>query len=79
MAQSDAGLKTGNLALIRFFFCAQYRAESTMVLRNRGLFAVDKTPLLYLARPHKRLSTTSTGNALNSSFPEASSSDPIPR
>jgi hypothetical protein len=49
-AQSDAGLKTGDLAVTEFLVCAQYRAESTLVLKNGGQLSPDKTPLLYLSR-----------------------------
>ena len=49
-AQSDAGLKTGDLAVTEFLVCAQYRAESALVLKNGGQLSPDKTPLLYLSR-----------------------------
>jgi hypothetical protein len=49
-AQSEAGLKTGDLALTEFLVCAQYRAESALVLKNGGQLSPDKTPLLYLSR-----------------------------
>jgi len=49
-AQTDAGLKTGDLALTEFFVCAQYRAESAFVLKNGGELSPDKTPLLYLGK-----------------------------
>jgi hypothetical protein len=49
-AQTDAGLKTGDIALTEFFVCAQYRAESSFVLKNGGQLAPDRTPLLYLSK-----------------------------
>jgi hypothetical protein len=49
-AQTDAGLKTGDIALTEFFVCAQYRAESAFLLKNGGQLAPDKTPLLYLSK-----------------------------
>jgi hypothetical protein len=49
-AQSEAGLNTGDLALTEFLVCAQYRAESALVLKNGGQLSPDKTPLLYLSR-----------------------------
>jgi hypothetical protein len=49
-AQSEAGLKTGDLALTEYLVCAQYRSESALVLKNGGQLSPDKTPLLYLSR-----------------------------
>jgi hypothetical protein len=49
-AHTDTGLKTGDLALSEFFVCAQYRAESTVVLKNGGDMTPDKTPLMFLSK-----------------------------
>jgi hypothetical protein len=49
-AQTDVGLKTGDVTLTEFLVCAQYRAESAFLLKNGGQLAPDRTPLLYLSK-----------------------------
>jgi len=50
IAQSESGLKTGDVSVTEYYVCAEYRRESDTLLQNGGEVTPDKTPLVFLGR-----------------------------
>jgi hypothetical protein len=50
IAQSESGLKTGDVSVTEYYVCAEYRRESDALLQNGGEVTPDKTPLVFLGR-----------------------------
>ena len=50
IAQSESGLKTGDVSVTEYYVCAEYRRESDALLQNGGQVTPDKTPLVFLGR-----------------------------